>query len=296
MLKRTLYFSNPYHLSVSNEQLIITEKESRVEKQAHIEDLGFVILEHPHITFSQAAMEKLAEHNVAVVFCNGRYLPTSMLFHLDTNQTQTEKFRAQVAASEPLKKNLWQQTIKQKILNQSSMLELVGKEGAALRYMAGQVKSGDPDNLEGRAAKRYWNSLFGNEFSRDRFGDHPNNLLNYGYTILRAATARALCGSGLLPTLGIHHRNKYNAYCLADDIMEPYRPFVDRIVWNMTINSEPIEELTREQKAALIQVTITDVEIGKKTRPLMVALQETTSSLAKSFLGEQRKLTYPDLT
>lgn len=295
MLKRSLIFENPYHISVRNSQLVVRNKDDNSERTVPIEDIGYIIFEHPHITFTQSVMDHMAQRNVGVVFCDQKYMPVSMLFHLDSNTTQTEKFRAQVNSSEPFKKQLWQQTIKAKILNQAKMLQIVDKESQSLEYLSRQVRSGDPDNIEGRAARIYWSSLFGNKFTRDRQGVFPNNLLNYGYIVLRAATARALCGSGLLPTLGIHHRNRYNSYCLADDIMEPYRPFVDMIVWRLSQLECDQDDISRHQKAELIQVTSMDTLIGGKKRPLMIALTESTATLAKCFLGDEKKMKYPEL-
>lgn len=293
MLKRTLFFSNPYHLSIRLGQLEITDKESGEIKRAPIEDLGFVVFDHREITFTQSVMAELAANNTAVVICNEKHLPTSMMFHLDTNQVQNEKFRAQVSATEPLKKQLWQQTVKIKIRNQAAMLKYVGKDDEALLYISTQVKSGDTTNEEAQAARKYWNKLFGENFTRDRDGMPPNPSLNYGYAILRAAVARALCGSGLLPTLGIFHHNKYNHFCLADDIMEPYRPFVDRVVWEQKEKDDDYHNLTRERKAELLSVLSSDVKINGEKSPLLVALSTTTSSLAKCFEGKEKQLVYP---
>ncbi len=298
MLKRTLLFSNPYHISTKLKQLVIADKNTGEIKQAVIEDLGFVVFDHREITFTQSVMQLLAENNVAVIFCDERHHPGSMLFHLDTNQVQNERFRAQVAASEPLKKQLWQQTVKAKIRNQAAMLKHIGQEYEDLIYLSKQVKSGDIDNAEAQASRRYWPKLFGSNFLRDRFGMPPNPSLNYGYSILRAATARALCGSGLLPTLGIHHHNKYNAYCLADDIMEPYRPFVDLLVFEQKTANDDYHNITTERKAEFLKLLASDVIIPSgqnNTSPLMVALSQSTASLAKCFEGEDEKIKYPEL-
>lgn len=295
MLKRTLLFSNPYHLSTRNKQLQIVEKETGEIKTVPIEDLGYVVFEHPHITFTQSVMQLMAENNTAVIFCDDKFHPSSMLLHLDTHYTQSERFKYQVNASEPLKKQLWQQTIKQKIINQGNLLSKVTKNGEPLFYKAKQVKSGDPSNEEAKAARYYWTELLGKDFRRERFGDAPNPALNYGYAILRAATARALAGSGLLATLGIHHRNKYNSFCLADDIMEPYRPFVDELVLVMQLNGLNCEELGVPEKAALLKILTVDVNISKTTSPLMVALGKTTASLAHCFDGSKKQVIYPSL-
>jgi len=295
MLKRTLFFSNPYHLSTKNEQLIVSDKESGEIKQVSIEDTGFVVFDHPNITFTQSVMQKMAENNTAVVFCNQKHHPSSLLLHLDTNSVQTELFRHQVDASEPLKKNLWKQTIESKIKNQAALLNKSGVENKLMDTLADRVKSGDTSNVEAHASRIYWQNIFGlKSFKRERFGMPPNPSLNYGYAILRAGVARSLAGSGLLPTLGIHHHNKYNAYCLADDIMEPYRPFVDEIV-KQQMKETDYHVLTTERKAELIGLLSCDVHFEKVNRPLMVGLSITTASLAKCFAGEQKKILYPQL-
>lgn len=296
MLKRTLFFSNPYHLSTKYEQLVCADKNTGEEKQLSIEDTGFVIFDHPQITFSQSVMQKLAENNTAVVFCDQKHHPSSMLFHLDTNSVQSELFRNQVEASEPLKKNLWKQTIEAKIKNQSALLKKGGAESKLLDTLSTRVKSGDTSNMEAQASRVYWQHIFGmKNFKRERYGMPPNPSLNYGYAILRAAVARALSGSGLLPTLGIHHHNKYNAYCLADDIMEPYRPYVDEIVLKQLNEAVDYHNLTKERKAELLGVLSCDTQFDNVTRPLMVGLSITTSSLVKCFAGKQKKLSYPIL-
>ncbi|MBK8927427.1 MAG: type II CRISPR-associated endonuclease Cas1 [Crocinitomicaceae bacterium] len=294
MLKRTLFFGNPYHISTRDLQLNIEDKESGEKKTVPIEDIGFIVFEHPHITFTQSVMQLLAENNASVIFCDQKFHPSSMLFHLDTHYIQHEKFKHQINASEPLKKQLWQQTIKNKINNQGDLLKQNGKNAEALYYKAKQVKSGDSTNEEAQAARKYWSELFGDNFIRERSGDAPNPDLNYGYAILRAATARSLAGSGLLSTLGIHHRNKYNSFCLADDIMEPYRPFVDQIVLNMQRIGLDCLELGKPEKAELLSLLTTDVLMHGQKSPLMVALSKTTSSLAKCFEGELNKIHYPE--
>lgn len=296
MIKQTLYFSNPYHLSAKLKQLVITNKETGEVKERVIEDLGFVIIDHQEISFTQSVMQELAENNVAVVFCDKTHHPSSMLFPLDGNTLQTERFRSQIDASEPLKKQLWQQTIKAKINNQAELFKRLGKNDEALKRYASKVLSGDSTNEEAQAARHYWQNIFGNErFIRDRFGMPPNPTLNFGYTILRSATARALVGSGLLPTLGIHHHNKYNAFCLADDIMEPYRPFVDKLVVELKNESDDYHKMSKEIKARLIGIIGMDVMMEGNKRPMMIALSQTTSSLVKCFEGKEKKIVYPTL-
>lgn len=293
MLKRTLFISQPYRLFLKNMQLVVASLDELAKRTIPIEDIGYIVLDHPQISFTMKLIEQLNAFNVAVVFCDSKHMPSSMLLSLDSNHIQSEVFRQQINASEPLKKNLWKQTIEAKIQNQALHLKKQGINNIGLRNIAKTVKSGDADNREGFAARLYWKSLVGSDFYRDRYGPPPNHFLNYGYILLRSAVARALSGSGLLSTLGIHHRNRYNAYCLADDIMEPYRPYVDEIAVDMYEKYPDVLILEKEHKAELLKLMAIDVEIGQVKRPLMVALSITTASLVKCFSGETRKITYP---
>ncbi len=262
-----------------------------------IEDIGILLLDHQQIIVTQMLLAALVDNNVAVITCNEQHMPTGMLLNLDGHTVQTELFRAQIEASEPLRKNLWMQTVQAKLRNQGAMLEQIGIPGDVLKEYAKNTRSGDPDNLEARGAAHYWRHLFPShlQFVRHRFGDPPNNLLNYGYAILRAIVARSLVGSGLLPTLGIHHRNKYNAYCLADDVMEPYRPFVDELVLKMVVKDGIVEkELTTAIKGELLKVPTLDVLLDGKRSPLLVAVQRSTASLAQCFQADQRRMLYPE--
>lgn len=292
MLKRALFFSTPYHLSLKDNQMVISTKEMPdMTKSIPIEDIGYVVLEHQQTAITLPLLNALSDNNVAVIFCGDNRMPNAMLMNLDSNKTQGESFRAQIEASEPLKKGIWKQVIETKIRNQAALLNKLGKDGDLLKPYYSNVKSGDTDNREGIAAKMYWRELFGEDFMRNREGAVPNNLLNYGYTLLRAAVARALMGSGLLPSLGIFHRNRYNAFPLADDIMEPYRPYVDEIVYHMYING--ITELDKDAKSQLLHVLFADTVFSKVTRPLEVGLTMTTSSLAKCYMGTSKKIIYP---
>jgi len=310
MIKKTLCFSNPAYLSLRDAQLVI--KLPEVEKAANlteefkkaneltrpIEDLGVVVLDHKQITITQGALEALLENNCAVITCDSNHMPVGLLLPLVGNTTQNERFRDQLDASLPLRKQLWQQTIQYKIRNQAAVLaQCSDAETKCMQVWANDVRSGDPDNLEARAAVYYWKSLFGHipGFIRDREGVAPNNLLNYGYAILRAVVARSLVASGLLPTLGIHHHNRYNAYCLADDIMEPYRPYVDRLVVDIIEQYGIDVELSKDIKAELLSIPTLDVVIGGKRSPLMVGVSQTTASLYKCFSGELRKIAYPEI-
>lgn len=310
MIKKTLCFSNPAYLSLRNGQLVVQLPEERseagaassraaTERTIPIEDIGVVVLDNRRITITSGALEMLLENNAAVVTCDSRNMPTGLLLPLCGNTLQNERFRAQLDASLPLRKQLWQQTVRQKIANQEAVLRAcTDTETNCMRVWAADVRSGDVDNLEARAAAFYWRHLFTQipDFVRSRDGEPPNNLLNYGYAILRAVVARALVGSGLLPTLGIHHHNRYNAYCLADDIMEPYRPYVDQLVVSIIRNYKYYEVLNKELKAQLLSIPVLDVVIDGRRSPLMVAATTTTASLAKCFGGESRKLLYPEIT
>ena len=310
MIKKMLCFSNPAYLSLRDAQLLIRfpeietnemltesfKKES--ERTIPIEDVGVVVLDNRRITITSGVLEALLENNAAVITCDQRSMPVGLLLPLCGNTTQNERFRDQLEASVPLKKQLWQQTVKQKIQNQAYVLaQVTGKEEKAMNVWADNVRSGDPDNIEARAAAYYWRYLFPDipTFVRGREGEPPNNLLNYGYAILRAVIARALVGSGLLPTLGIHHHNRYNAYCLADDIMEPYRPYVDQLVLEIIRKVDNYALLKKEIKMELLGVPMLDVVIAGKRSPLMIAAQQTTASLYKCFSGELRRISYPEM-
>lgn len=308
MIKRTLCFTNPAYLSLKNNQLVIKLPEvetnsslpedfkSEATKTIPIEDIGIVVLDNKRITITQGVMEALLENNAAIVTCNESHLPIGMHLPLVGNTTQTERMRYQIEASLPLKKQLWQQTISAKIQNQAAVLkQMRGTEVRNMLKWASEVKSGDSENLEARAAVYYWQNAFPmiENFTRSREGVSPNNLLNYGYAILRAIVARALVSSGLLTTLGIHHRNKYNPFCLADDVMEPYRPYVDKLVMQLYDKYPDCEELTKELKAELLSIPVLDVVINGKRSPLMIAVSTTTSSLQKCYAGEIRKIIYP---
>ena len=286
-----------------------TEDESKVIT-IPIEDIGVVVLDNKQITLSHALIDALLQNNAALISCDDTHMPSGLMLPLAGNTLQTEKFKAQINASEPLKKQLWQQTVSSKLANQGKLLKALSlhpypkKRQTQLEDAAGwllsfsrDVKSGDGDNHEARGAAIYWHNIFPEEmnFRRERFGEAPNNLLNYGYSILRGVVARGLVASGAMPTLGIFHRNKYNAYCLADDIMEPYRPYVDRIVYRIITSGEDWKELTPTIKKYFLEIPALDIVIDGEQSPLMVGLQRTTSGLMKCFEGETKKLLYPDL-
>jgi len=309
MIKRTLYFGNDAYLNTKNKQLIISYPDKEKEKiTVPIEDIGVVILDAYRLTISQNLISRLLDNNVALITCDSRRMPQGLMLNLEGNTLQQERFKYQVDASLPLKKQLWQQTIKAKILNQRALLthlmiqsHLINNNDLEnMQYWANSVKSGDPDNYEARAAAFYWKNIFSEfipNFIRGRYEPDPNNLLNYGYAILRAITARSLVASGLMPTFGIHHHNKYNAYALADDIMEPYRPYVDEIVYEIIeaygFENEEEIELTTQLKTELLKIPAIDVIIDNEKSPLMNAMQRTTASLFQCFAGNTRKILYP---
>lgn len=300
MIKRTLFFGNPAYLSLRNEQLVIKRNDPDTGQElvstAAIEDIGVVVLEDRQITITNAALDALLANNCAVITCDEKHMPSGMMLPLSGNTTQSERFQLQIEASLPLRKQLWQQTIQAKIHNQAAVLKhCLNAEIGNMRVWERDVKSGDSDNLEGRAAAYYWKMLFPefDSFTRGRDEDCPNNLLNYGYAILRGVMARALVSSGLLPTLGIHHHNRYNAYCLADDVMEPYRPYVDTLVLQILHSGADCSQLTTDLKRRLLSIPVMEVLIDGQRRPLMVAASQTTASLYRCFSGEQRKVSYP---
>ena len=274
MIKRTLYFGNPAYLSLRNQQLVVSippkDGEEATERTIPIEDLGFVMLDNPQITITHGALGALVENNTAVVTCDSRHMPAGLLLPTEGNTTQSERYRNQIEASLPLRKQIWQQTVQAKIRNQAAALEKRrGKSFGNMHAWADDVRSGD--------------------------SDMPNAILNYGYAILRAIIARALVGSGLLPTLGVFHRNRYNAYCLADDIMEPYRPYVDLMVCDILDEFGMPEKLNRDIKAKLLTLPTVHVVIDGKRSPLMIAASQTSASLARCYAGEIRKVTYPEM-
>ena len=292
MLKRALFFSTPYCLSLRDGQMIIHTREAPDQRKSiPIEDIGFVVLENQQVSIALPLLNALSDNNVAVIFCGENRMPNAMLMNLDSNRTQGESYRDQIEASEPLKKGLWKQIVEAKVRNQAALLRKLGRDGDKLKPYYMNVKSADADNREGIAAKIYWSELFGAEFNRSREGLPPNNLLNYGYTLLRAAVARAIMGSGLFPAFGIFHRNRYNAFPLADDLMEPYRPYVDEQVYRLYING--LSQLTKEVKSELLRVLFADTHFDKVVRPLEVGLTFTASSLVKCFAGIQKKIAYP---
>ena len=297
MIKRTLYFGQAAYLSLRDGQLLVRLPAEEGSRSIPIEDIGVLILDHQQISITHGLMNTLEAHKCALITCSASHMPSGLFLPLDAHSLQSERFRVQIEATLPLKKQLWQQTVRMKIQNQARVLEEIYTQPQAnMLAWVKQVRSGDPDNLEARAAVYYWANLFPSlpKFTREREESAPNALLNYGYALLRAAVARSLVSVGLLPTLGIHHHNRYNAYCLADDIMEPYRPYVDKFVQEIYEREYP-ESLTKDIKHRLLTIMEQDVVIDGITHPLSIATSLTASSLVRCFEGSSKQIDYPVL-
>ncbi|WP_308993800.1 type II CRISPR-associated endonuclease Cas1 [Mariniflexile litorale] len=292
MIKKTLFFTNKCSITTKNEQLVIASENRNTT--IPIEDIGFILIDHNETYISIPALNKLINNNCACIICDDKHLPNGMMLNLNSHHIQQEIFKTQIEASTPLKKQLWQQTVIEKIRNQGQLLETITKSKNKFEYLSSKVLSGDTSNMEGVAANFYWKSFFEIDFKRERYGNYPNNFLNYGYAILRAATARALSGSGLLNTLGIHHKSKYNAFALADNIMEPFRPIVDEAVHHIMQHYDE-QELNTEIKSILLETLTRTVYFKDEKSPLMVGLQKTASSLQQCYSGKRKKIKYPKL-
>lgn len=296
MLYRSIYIGNPAHLKLKDEQMKVICPETKLEKGSiPVEDIGLVMLDHFQITVSHQLIQKLMGNNVVLISCDALHLPHGIMLPLNGHSEHSERIKYQIEASEPLKKNLWKQVIESKIENQTEVLKQRGCFFEPMLQYKKEIKSGDTTNMEGIAAQHYWKHLISTDFLRERFGQSPNLFFNFGYTVLRSIVARAVVETGLLPVLGIFHRNKYNAYCLADDLMEPYRPWVDRIVMQWIDNHPQDEELNKEFKAFMLNIATADVQIENKTRPLIVAVKTTIVSLYKCYTGEKRQLSLPEM-
>lgn len=296
MIKRTLFFGSPVYLSTRLEQLVVRYPNSdKKSTSIPIEDIAFVVLENSQITITNSLLSKLAQNKSVVFTCNERHLPCALISPIVGHSQQSQRIRYQINGSLPLKKQLWKQTVISKIENQANLLRFIGKNPLRLNRLSKRVKSGDSENCEAIAAAFYFQNLFNLPgFSRNQKGIPPNNLLNYGYSILRGITTRAIVGSGLLATIGIKHQNKYNPFCLADDIMEPYRPFVDSVVFDLVESGKNIRSLDTEIKSDLLKISSMDVIINRKRSPLMIAMSITTNSLFESFSKIRRKIIYPE--
>lgn len=294
-MKRTLYIGNPSYLKFKNRQMVITDaKTQEIKGSVSVEDMAFLVLDHYQITLSHQLVVALQGNNVAIISCDAQHLPHGLMLPMSGHVEHSERLKHQLLVSEPLRKQLWKQTVEAKISQQMLLLKKLGKEYEPMTTYLNSVKSGDSTNMEGIAAQHYWKYLF-DDFKRDREGEAPNNFLNFGYAVLRSIVARALVCSGLNPTMGIFHRNKYNAYCLADDIMEPYRPYVDELVYKLMFSPNRPQELTTAVKAEILKIATCDVKMMQKARPLMIAVSNTTSSLYKCYKGDHRVIRYPEL-
>lgn len=296
MITRSIYIGNPAHLKLKDEQMYILCPETKAMKgKVPVEDLGLLMLDHFQITISHQLIQKMMGNNVVVVSCDSHHLPHGIMLPLYGHTQHSHRLKDQIEVSEPLKKQLWKQTIECKIANQSEVLRRLGNYYEPMIDYQLNVKSGDITNMEGIAAQHYWKYLISLDFLRHRFGDSPNNFFNFGYAVLRSIVARSIVETGLLPVLGIFHKNKYNPYCLADDLMEPYRPFVDLLVMQWLEKFPETDELTKEFKAHILQIATKDLKIDGLKRPLMVAVKTTATSLYKCYKGQKRLISYPEL-
>ena len=295
MIKRTVVISNKAFIFHKDQQLHISKEDD--EPTVPIEDIGVLMLESHQATITQSALSALMANNVVVIGCDATHHPDGIMTPIAGNILHTAVLKDQLDASLPFRKQLWQQTVKSKILNQAAALARHGANIEPMELWSRKIRSGDPDNFEGRAASYHWKNFFPQEFDflRNPDGDPPNNLLNYGYAILRAGMARAIVGSGLHPAIGIHHTNQYNAFCLADDLMEPFRPFVDVTVRELCIEDKEFGILTPAVKKQLLNVLSVDAWIEGERKPLLLALTNTSSSLVKCFAHETRTLLFPTL-
>lgn len=300
MIKRTVEISTPgCYLHTRDAQLVIEKNGAKVGS-VPIEDLGVLILDGPQLLITSSVMRCLAEQNVSVIFTDDKHLPSSLTIPFSAHSIQTKVLNGQIGISVPVKKRLWSQVVSAKIANQARSLDLCGKDGNALKEIANRVKSGDSENLEAYAAKIYWRKLFGDDFRRDRYAGDHNMLLNYGYAIIRAATARAIVGTGLHPGLGINHKNQYNPFPLADDLVEPLRPFVDvrvnSIIAKMRPDTEGSESeivLDKETKADLLRLLADDCSYDGRTLPMLVALGYYVATVKQVMMGEAAKPLIP---
>ncbi|NLX07952.1 MAG: type II CRISPR-associated endonuclease Cas1 [Phycisphaerae bacterium] len=292
MIKRTVEISSsPCRLSLRQEQMIL-QREGQDDVSIPCEDIGVLVLDQPAVSVSGQVLTALLEKEAVILLCGPDHLPAGMLVPFSANLVQTQRFREQIAAKLPLQKQLWKQIVQAKIRHQADLLGKDHPDYSRLIALTYRVKSADTSNVEAQAARIYWQAIFcDSRFRRKREGDAPNNFLNYGYAVLRAAVARALCCSGLHPSIGIHHRNKYNAYALADDLMEPFRPMVDARARQIALDGKT--EIDRDVKAHLLAVLTDTVQLGDTAGPFMVALPRMTASLARCFAGEQKTLEIP---
>jgi CRISPR-associated protein Cas1 len=292
MIKRIIDISDRAYVYLKHQQLII-EKQGEIIGQVPIEDLGVLILQHPAIVLTQQLIVSCQKNKVVIIFCDEKHLPYSVILPIGEGHTLHNKIlKQQMAISEPTRKRLWQQIVQHKIKQQEQTLVMLDKESTRLNYLSTQVKTGDPGNCEAIAAQAYWKLLFGKAFKRDTDLDGINSILNYGYAIIRAAVARSICGAGLHPTLGLFHTNQYNALCLADDLMEPFRPWVDYVVYKMASTQSDIT-INQQSKQALLGLMSEAVLYKKKSMPFMVALHYLMADLKRCYSNGIKTLPYP---
>jgi CRISPR-associated protein Cas1 len=292
MIKRIIDISEAAYVRLKHQQLVI-EKQSEIVGQVPIEDLGVLILQHPAIVLTQQLIVACQKNKVVIVFCDEKHLPYSLILPIGEGHTLHNKIlKQQIAISEPTRKRLWQQIVQHKIKEQEQTLVMLNKESTRLNYLTTQVKTGDSGNCEAIAAQAYWKLLFGKAFKRDADLDGVNSLLNYGYAIIRAAVARSVCGAGLHPTIGLFHTNQYNALCLADDLMEPFRPWVDYVVYQMASTNSEVT-INQQSKQALLGLMSEAVLYKKKTMPFMVALNYLMADLKRCYSDGIKTLPYP---
>ena len=303
MIKKIVEISSArMRLSIKYGQLIIKEDSEQVAS-IPCEDIGVLLVDHQGACYTHCVFTELLQCGAAIVLCGGKHHPAGMLLPIEGNSVQTERFRQQIEAKEPVKKRLWKQIVKAKIKHQA---RLAGKDSdiyKTLMVLRDRVRSGDPSNIEAQASRKFWPVYLQDldstgspqTFRRKINGAPPNNMLNYGYMVMRAAVARALCSAGLLPSFGIHHRNRYNAFCLADDVIEPFRGFVEAKVRDIYINNGPIDDLDQPTKAKLLEVLYQPVKIAGYEGPLMVGLHRTAASLQRCFAGDQKLMDLPEI-
>lgn len=292
MIKRIIEVSSEaLHLHIRNRQLILKSRDGE-ERMVPSEDIGVLVLDNPGITLTTAVINNITGSGGCIVVCNPSHLPQGLVLPLEGNTLQSERFQKQTTMPEPLRKQIWKRLVQSKLQLQAMLLENLEKSHEGVASLSKQVKSGDKDNLEAQGARIYWNELFGKGFNRDRFGDGPNPLLNYGYTILRAAVARAICGSGLHPTLGVHHHHRNNAFCLADDLMEPFRPLVDQAVYGIWVTGKTA--IDRESKSALLGLHNNYVLMRNQNQMVQIAIQLISQSLVRSIIEGQEELCLPE--
>lgn len=289
MLRKTIEIATPgTRLSVAHRQLVI-ERPELPKATVPIEDLGVLVIDDARASYTQAVFIECLAAGATVIVSGRDHLPTGMMLPMDGHHALTERHWAQVETSAPLRKRLWQAIIVAKLRQQGRLLTETTGQDAGLAALAGRVRSGDPDNLEAQGAQRYWPKLFGREFRRDRAADDSNALLNYGYAIVRAACARALVASGLLPSLGVWHRNRSNPFCLADDLVEPWRPIVDWKVYDIKQKGDGPPRLdNRPTRAALLSIFNETVLVGSKRWPLLLGIEQSAASLAKALMQNDR--------